>query len=76
MPWIVVSFIELLLSLDVLGLIWWVSTQLPLPPPIPRIVQVIFTVICAIVVICWLLSLMGAVQIFPGPGYSRPLFGR
>lgn len=72
MPGFVVSFIYLLVELAVLGLIYWVFLQFPLPEPIPRIARVIFTVICAIILIVWLLGLIGVMQ-FPG---STPIFRR
>lgn len=74
MPWFVMSFIWLIVVFAVLGLLYWlfnfVAAEVPLPAPVAKIVRVFFTVMCVIVLICWLLSLVGAIQMFPGPGYS------
>lgn len=52
--------ITLLIVCIVLAVAWYViTTLLPLPDPIGRIVQVVFVVIAAIVVIWLLLSLPG-----------------
>jgi hypothetical protein len=52
--------ITLLVILIVMGLCWWVLQQIPLPPPIGQIATVIFVVICAIVLIYFLLQLAGS----------------
>jgi hypothetical protein len=36
--------------------VWWVMTQLPLPPPLDRILQIVFVVIGAIILIYILLN--------------------
>lgn len=51
--------IYLLIILIVMALGWWVLTMIPLPPPIAQIARVIFVVICAIVLIMFLLQLAG-----------------
>lgn len=53
--------ITLLIVLIIIGLCWWVLSQIPLPPPIAQIAQVIFVVICAVVLIYFLLSFVGSV---------------
>jgi hypothetical protein len=47
------------------GLLYWVVTQLPLPPPFGRIAQVSILVIGVLLVVIALLSLVGV-----GPGLS------
>lgn len=53
--------ITLLIIVIVLGLAWWVLKKIPLPTPVSEIVDVIFVVICAIVLIWFLLGLLGHV---------------
>lgn len=67
MPWIIISFLWLLVAFIILGGIYWIFLQFPLPDPIPRVTRVIFTVICFVILLLWLLSLLGMVQVFPGP---------
>lgn len=57
--------IYLLVIILVMGLCYWVLTQIPLPDPIGRIANVIFVVICAIVLIVFLLQLAGTGMEFP-----------
>lgn len=40
-------------------LIWWILSQLPLPEPIGRIVQIVLVVVAAIILISLLLNLSG-----------------
>lgn len=57
--------ITLLIILIVMALGWWVLQQIPLPEPINRIAVVVFVVICAIVLIMFLLQLAGTGVEFP-----------
>lgn len=43
----------------VLGLVWWIITQLPLPEPFGRIARVVFIVVAVILLIYLLLGLVG-----------------
>lgn len=58
------ALIGLLITLLIVGVIWWAVTQLialiPLPEPIGRIVNVILIVILALVVIYALAALLPA----------------
>jgi len=48
---------QFIITLVVLGIVWWLTTLLPLPPPIPVIIQV-----AVILVIIWeILALTGKV---------------
>lgn len=47
--------ITLVVALIIIALIWWVITQLPLPPMIRTVATVIFVV----AVVLWLLQLIG-----------------
>ena len=51
--------LTLIVYLVVLGLLWWLTTLLPLPAPFPLIIQVLF-------VIAAILLLLGAFGILPG----------
>ena len=51
--------VYLIVILIVMALGWWILEQLPLPDPIGRIARVVFIVICALVIIFFLLSLIG-----------------
>lgn len=55
----------LLVILIVMALGWWVLSQIPLPEPIGRIATVVFVVICAIVLIMFLLQFAGSGVEFP-----------
>lgn len=44
-------------------LIWWLLQQVSLPEPLARIVTIVFVVICAVVLIGFLLNVTGT-----GPG--------
>jgi len=50
------SIIGLLVFLIICGLIWYLVTLLPLPPPFPVIIRVLFILIAII----WLASQLGA----------------
>jgi hypothetical protein len=49
-----------LVALIVLALVWWILTQLPLPPPIKQIATVVIVVIFVLWLIYLLLPLAGA----------------
>jgi hypothetical protein len=51
--------VDILIFCLIAGLIWWVITMIPLPPPFALIVRVVFAVICVIFIIELLLSLVG-----------------
>ena len=51
--------LTLIIYLVVLGLLWWLTTLLPLPAPFPLIIQVLF-------VIAAILLLLGTFGILPG----------
>ena len=51
--------LTLIVYLVVIGLLWWLTTLLPLPAPFPLIIQVLF-------VIAAILLLLGAFGILPG----------
>lgn len=57
--------IEILIAVVVFGLIYYVITLIPLPPPF----RTIALVVMALIAIVWLLS-------FLGPGFGGPLFVR
>jgi hypothetical protein len=46
-----VGLIGLLVTILILGLIYWAVLQLPLPPPFPIIVQVIFIIILILILV-------------------------
>jgi hypothetical protein len=50
------SLIGLLVALIIVGLIFYLITLLPLPPPFPLIIRVVLILIC----ILWLASQLGA----------------
>ena len=56
----------LLVFLLVIGLVYWVITQLALPEPITRIAIVILVVVAAIILISFLLNMAGG----GGAGFS------
>jgi len=45
------SLVGLLITVVILGLIYWAVLQLPLPPPFPIIVQVIFIIILILILV-------------------------
>lgn len=54
------TLIALLVLVLVAGLLWWAITQIPLPAPLGMIVQVVFIVIFALVLLG---MLFGAVPV-------------
>jgi ethanolamine transporter EutH len=55
-----ISFlITLLVVVIILGLIYWVTTQIPLPHPFGRIVQVVIVVVGVLIIVMMLLGLIG-----------------
>lgn len=53
------GLIHLLVALIILGLLYWVFTLIPLPPPLKQIGMIIFVIIGALILINFLLSLVG-----------------
>ena len=51
--------INLLIIVLIFALVWWVITQLPLPPPFAKIAQVVVVVLACLVVIDLLAGLAG-----------------
>ena len=51
--------LHLVLVLIVLGLFYWLATLIPLPPPFPRIIQVVFVIIAVLYLLSVLLPLAG-----------------
>jgi len=51
--------ISLLVFLIVAGIIYYIITLIHLPPPFPLIIQLVFAVICLLVVLGYLLPLAG-----------------
>ncbi len=51
--------VNLLVLVLVIGLIWWLLTQLPLPEPFGQAARIIFAVIAVIMVIYLLVGLPG-----------------
>jgi len=51
--------VHLAIAFLVLGLIWWIITLIPLPPPFPMIARVVLTVIAVIILLDLLLSIGG-----------------
>ena len=62
-----ISFlITLLVVVIVLGLIYWVALQIPLPEPFGRIVQVVIVVVGVLIIVMMLLGLIGyAPAVYP-----------
>jgi hypothetical protein len=52
--------VSLLVALLIFGLIWWVITLIPLPPPFAQVVRVVIAVIFCIWLIYLLLGATGA----------------
>jgi hypothetical protein len=71
----IVSFINLLIYVAVIGLILavvlWAIDALPVPPPLNRIIRVVAIVIAALLVILMLLQLVGVV-VPAAPPILRP----
>ena len=61
--------ITLLVYLCILAIVWWVITQIPLPPPF----RIVATVILAIIAIIMLLNLVDGGGLGLGFGNHRPL---
>lgn len=63
------ALIQLLITLLIVGVIWWAVTQIlaliPLPEPVGRIVNIILIVILALIVIYALAGLVGGAGHFP-----------
>ncbi len=59
------ALIQLLITLLIVGVIWWAVTQIlgliPLPEPIGRIVNILLIVILALIVIYALAGLVGGI---------------
>ena len=51
--------VELVIFCIVLGLLWWIISLIPLPPPAKQIVTVVFVVIVALIAIGVLLGFTG-----------------
>jgi len=51
--------ITLLVVIIILGLLYWVSQQIPLPPPFGRLVQIVIVVIGVLIIVFMLLGLIG-----------------
>jgi hypothetical protein len=58
--------IEILITLIIVGLLFWVLQQIPLPDPIGRIVRVVLIVFVAI----WLIYVLAG--LLPQGGYLYP----
>lgn len=63
------ALIQLLITLLIVGVIWWAVTQIigliPLPEPVGRIVNVLLIVILAFIVIYALAALLPGAAHFP-----------
>ncbi len=53
--------INLILICVILGILWWILTLIPIPPPMTWIVRVVFALICLLLV----LSLLTGSWSFP-----------
>ena len=51
--------IQILIFLVVVGLLWWATTLLPLPDPIPLIIRVVVVIFLVICLVYLLLSISG-----------------
>ena len=56
---LIALLVHILILAIVMGLIWWIITLIPLPPPFGQVVRVVFVVICVIILICLILPLAG-----------------
>lgn len=66
------TLVGIIITLIILGVIWWAITQLlpliPLPEPFNRIIHVLLIVILVLVVLWIILVLLGAAGVHvPGP---------
>lgn len=60
--------VSLLILVLILGIVWWILTLIPVPPPMVWIVRVIFAIICLVA----LISLFAGTWTFPlGHTYLR-----
>ena len=60
--------ISLLILCLILGIVWWILSMIPIPPPFVWVVRVVFAIICLIA----LISLFTGSWAFPiGHGYLR-----
>ena len=44
-------FLNLILFIVILGLLWWLITLIPLPHPFPTVIQVLFVILAVLCVI-------------------------
>lgn len=49
----------MLVVLIVVGLLYWVFTLIPLPPPAKQIGNVIFVIVCVLILLNFVLGLIG-----------------
>jgi heme A synthase len=59
--------VNLIIWAIVLGLVWWLLSMLPIPPPFQRFIQVLFILICILV-------LLGSVGVL-GPAWPHYRYG-
>jgi hypothetical protein len=63
------TILGIIITLIVVGVIWWAITQLlpliPLPPPFAQIIHVLLIVLLVIIVIWVILTLLGGVVHVP-----------
>lgn len=76
---IIGTLVGIIITLIIIGVIYWAITQLlpliPLPEPFNRIIHVLLIVILVLVVVWIILVLLGAAGVrVPGP-FSRGAFG-
>ena len=62
--------IWLLVLVLVLGIIWWILGQIPIPPVMRPVVSVVFGVIALLMVLYFAMSLLGSPHL-GGPGLHR-----
>ena len=53
------GLIYLVVLLLVIGVVWWITTQIPLPEPMPMILRVVFALLALLVLVNFLLGLVG-----------------
>ena len=61
--------ISVLVMCIIFSLLWWIFTQIPLPPPFAQIVRVVIVVIFCIWLLYLLIPLAGGL----GGGFGHPL---
>lgn len=54
-----VGLVHVLVVLIVVGLLYWVFTLIPLPPPAKQIGNVIFVIVCVLILLNFVLGLIG-----------------